>query len=276
MSSRFLRHYTVKIRPPQGAEIVAAPPLRIVFTCTKSISGGLNQLSIQIYGLNETNRLSIVKDADEQKRIQIILEAGYEGNVDVIFQGTVHTCSNDRQGADFVSSIEALDGGENFLRTYIASTVADKNAALNAIIDALDDVTLGASADLPDILRPRVLVGRPDEIIKSIIGPNQTAYVDNEQLFILDGDQVVSEFVPLVTAQSGLLKTPKRSAQKISFDTLLNPSLRIGARCVIESVNAPYLNGAIRIESITTTGDSDGSDWRQNVTGLAMAEVKRV
>jgi len=228
--SRFLRDFELVIQPPGGSTVVVKPPARVVFSCDKSITGGLNRLNLQIYNRNETNRLAIVKDAEERKRIPIVLRVGYEGNVETIFQGTIHTCSNDRRGADFVSDIEALDGGEDYLTGYTSKTVTNKQQAVDAIIESLPNTEPGKLTALKEITRPKVLVGNPLRLLPSLLQPGETFYIDNEQLFIVKDDEVVQTYVPLVEARTGLLKTPQRQAQKITFETLMNPALKLGTR----------------------------------------------
>jgi hypothetical protein len=243
--------------------------MRIVFTCEKSITGGLNRLNLQVYGLSESSRLSIVKDAEQRKRIPIVLRCGYQGNVETIFQGTIHKSSNDREGADFISTIEALDGGEDYLSGWTSQTVRTKQQAVDAVLAALPNTQRGKLTQLKEITRPKVLVGNPLKVLPSLLQPGETFYIDNEQLFIVKQGEVVQSFVPLVAARTGLLNTPQRESQKLTFETLMNPALKLGARCDVQSVNAPYLNGVLKIESMSYTGDSDGQDWKQTVTGIS-------
>lgn len=271
---RFIRDFELVIKPPSGKEIVVRPPQRIVFSCDKSITGGLNKLSLQAFNLNEQNRLAIVKDAEERKRIPILLKVGYVDDIEVIFQGSIHTSSNDRQGPDLISTIEAYDGGEDYFSGYIAATVANKEQAVNAVVGGLDNVNRGKFTQLKEITRPKVLIGNPLKILPSLLQQNETFYIDNEQLFIVKDDEVTEAFIPLVNAKTGLLKTPQREAQKVTFETLMNPSIKLGSRCKLESVNAPYLNGVIKIESMNYSGDSDGNDWSQSVTGISSSNFK--
>lgn len=272
--TRFIRDFELVISPPDGRPVVVKPSQRITFSCDKSIVGGLNRLNMQIYNLREANRLAIVKDAEQRKRIPIVLRVGYQGNIETIFQGTIHKSSVDRDGADIISSVEALDGGEDYLSGFTSKTVTNKQQALAAVLESLPNVSVGKVTDLKEITRPKVIVGNPLRSLPSLLRENETFYIDNEQLFIVKDDEVVQSYTPLVSPRTGLLNTPQRESQKVTFETLMNPALKLGARCDLQSSTAPYLNGVLKIESMSYSGDSDGSDWKQAVTGLSASTFK--
>ena len=49
------------------------------------------------------------------------------------------------------------------------------------------------------------------------------------------------------------------------FKSLLNPTLRVGGLCEIQSKTAPHVNGLWKIVNIQYVGDSEGNDWFQTV-----------
>lgn len=271
--SRFLRDFELAIEA-EGQSVVVKPPMRITFTCDKSITGGLNKLQLQIYNLKESNRLAIVKDAEERKRIPIILKVGYEWSSEVIFQGTVHRGANQRQGADFISDLECLDGGEDYLASFTSKVVKGKQAAVEEILKDLPNTKKGKLTEQITLLRPKVLIGNSLQLIEKALAPNETYYIDNEQLFIIKDDEVISSYIPLVSAKTGLLNTPERESKKVSFETLMNPTLKLGGLCKLKSVLAPHLDGTYKIESMSYSGDNEGDDWKQSVTCIAAGDYK--
>lgn len=270
---RFDRNFELTIGVGNRAVIVT-PPMRISFGCDKSISGGLNKLNIKIYNLKESNRLSIVKDAEGQERIPVVLKVGYQDGIDTIFKGTIHRGSNDRSGADFISSLECLDGGFDFLNSYTSKTVRGKDAATTAIIQDMSNTTIGKITAQDQLIRPKVLVGNSVKLVEEFLRPDETYYIDNEQLFIVKPNDVVSSFIPVVSAPTGLINTPQRQNQKVTFETMMNPSLKLGGRVKLVSKTAPHLNGVYKIETMNYGGDSDGSDWKQSVTSITGNQLK--
>ena len=267
--SRFDRDFELSI-----LDVVVKPPLRVVFNATKSVTGGLNKMNLQVYNLKESNRLRIVKDAEEQKRIPIELKVGYKGSLQTIFKGTVHKGSNDRKGADFISSFECLDGGFDYLASFTSKTVRGKDKAIDAILLDMPNTTKGKLTEQVALIRPKVLVGNSIKLIEEALGEDESYYIDNEQLFIVKAGEVVSSFIPVATASTGLLNTPQRKAQEVSFEILMNPSIIIGGLVDLRSENAPHLNDVYKVRDITFDGDFDGQNWSQLVTCFSAGNYK--
>ena len=64
MYDRFNRNYSLEIITLDNKKITIQPELRITFDVTKSVKGGLNNVTIQIYNLSQTHRNLIIKDED--------------------------------------------------------------------------------------------------------------------------------------------------------------------------------------------------------------------
>lgn len=263
--SRFDRNFLLTIDAP-GRQIVVEPPRRIVFTLDKSSAGGLNKLNLEVYNLKEANRLAIVKDAEQDLRIPLELRCGYGSKIETIFKGTVHRGSNDRDGVDFISSFECLDGGYDYLNSYTSKTVQGKDVAVEQLIADMPNTSIGKITEQIELTRPKVLVGNPVQLMKRYLADDETFYIDNEQVFIIKKNEVVSGYVPNVNVKTGLKATPQKQNQKVTFETLLNPALKLGGRCNLASTVAPYLNGIYKIESMSYTYDQDGEAPSQRAT----------
>lgn len=268
---RFLRDYELVIGIDDQAVIVK-PPIRMSFSADKSISGALNKLNINIYNLKESNRLAIVKNPEDQAYIPIQLSVGYQGKLEPLFKGSVHKGENSRAGADFVSAIECLDGGTDFLNSFTSKTV--KGGQIEAILDDMPNTDKGKLTSPISLQRPKVLVGNSAQLIEDTIDEDQTWYIDNEQLFIIKDDEVISSYIPVVNAESGLINTPTNEQYKVTFNTMMNPSLKIGGLCRLDSKTAPHLNGIYKIETINYSGDNYGGDWSQAVTAILQESYK--
>lgn len=272
-SKRFQRNYELVVRA-DGNDIVVRPPMQVAFTVDKSITGGLNKMNIQVTGLKESSRLAIVKDKEDQKRIPIVLRVGYKDNLETIFQGTVHRGSNDRGGSSFISTLECLDGGEDYLQGFTSKTIESKDVLVDEILKDMPNTKRGKVTDLPAITRPKVLLGNPIQVLRESLNADESLFIDNERLSVVKDGEVISSYAPIVRASTGLLNTPQKENQKITFETLMNPSLKLGGLADLRSVNAPYLNGVYKNESMTYTGDYEGSDWKQSVTAIAAKKYK--
>ena len=274
MSQLFLRAFELIIGIGEQA-IIIRPPLRIVFSCDKSIAGGLGKLNLQIYNLNQQHREQIVRDKTDRSYFPLVLRCGYENSQDlrIIFKGSIHFATNERAGADFITRIEALDGGVALNESFTTRTVTNKQEAINGLIDdmAANNVVLGRNTDTSQLSRPKVLVGSTNQLIKDLVNDEvQQYYIDNEQIYIIGNDEVISNYVPLVSVRTGLINTPEREAQQVTFVTLINPDIKLGNRVQLESATRPDLNGVYKVITANYNGDYDGANWSETVTGIAL------
>jgi len=269
--SRFNRDYELTVQVSTGQSVVVRPPMRLAFGGNKSVIGGLNKLTLSIYNLKQSNRLALVKDAEQQIRIPLSLSVGYVDGLQLLFKGTVHRGSNSREGPDMVAELECLDGGFDYLNSFTSETVRGKRRAIDTILGDMPDTGTGKITTQQDLIRPKVLVGASAKLIDDIVNEGETWYIDDEKLYIIKDDEVVSSFIPVVNSATGLLNTPTRDQSKITFDTLMNPTLKIGALCRLESSSAPHLDGIYKIDTMGYAGDNYGSKWGQQVTGILAA-----
>jgi hypothetical protein len=270
---RFIRAYEFRCQI-LGGEVIVRDPIRISFQADKSIRGGLNKIQIQLYNLEERKRLALVKDAEEQTRIPFQLSVGYQGSLELLFRGTVYRGSNSRQGPDIITTIEGLDGGFDFLNAFTIRTVEGGLRAIDAALSDMANTGVGKITDRPVLTRPKVLVGNSARLIDDMVGPDETWYIDNEQLYVIKDNEVTSRFIPLVSAETGLISTPERENKEVTFVTLMNPSVKIGQRAQLQSKIAPHLNGVYRIDTISYQGDNFGDEWSQACTGLLLPNAR--
>ena len=269
--SRFDRDYELGISVSSGLAVVVRPPLRISFSADKYIPGtgagiGLNKMTIRVYNLTEAHRLALVKDAEQQKRIPITLRVGYSGALALLFKGTVFRGSNSREGPDMVTELECLDGGFDFLNSYTSRTVRSKQKAIDAVLEDMPNTGTGKITEQQPVTRPKVLVGSSAALISGLTDAGEHWYIEDEKLYIIKDSEVVSGYVPVINAASGLLDTPTREFQMVSFDTLMNPAIRIGGLCRLESTSAPHLDGIYKVFAIGYAGDNYGAKWSQSVS----------
>lgn len=262
--SRFNRSYELT-----AGRVTITPPRRIEFSANKSVDGGINRLTVRIYNLGESDRLALAKDTEDfSKVIPASLRAGYQGTMHLIFKGTVHRGLNYREGPNFITELEHLDGGYDFLNSFTSATVKGKQKAVDTLLADMPNTGRGKIRTQEPLLRPRVLVGQTAHLLDELLDDEETWYIDNEKLYVIRDDEVVSSYIPVVRADTGLLNTPTREYSKVTFETSMNPTLKIGGLCQLLSKFAPHLNGVYKIYSMGYVGDTHGGDWKQTVTAI--------
>jgi len=265
MSDRFLRDYSLTIGI--GAQAVTIlPPLRIVFSADKSDDADLNKLSLKIYNLNPDKRRRLIRDEDSNDYFPLRLEVGYQGKIETVFRGSIETADSTREGAEYITSITCLDGGNDFFRGFVSASVTSKSAVIDTVLGTLPNTAKGKIGPMGDLVRPKVLVGNSVAVVQEMLGPDQKWFIDDERLNILRPDEVVSSFVPLISAETGLLNTPTAQKKEITLITMMNPSVKVGGLFKLVSVTAPHLNGVYKTSVINYSGDTDGNDWQQQIT----------
>jgi len=271
---RFLRDYELTIGVGDQA-VKVVPPIKITFSADKSTDVSLNKLNLKIYNLKESNRLALIKDEDDKKAyIPLELRVGYMDRMELVFRGSVHIGEHAREGAEFVNTIQCLDGGTDYLNSFTSATVRGKDQAISTALGTMGNTRKGAITQHADLVRPKVLVGNSAKLITEMLDDDETFFIDNEQLFVLRDDEVRSSLAPLVSAKTGLLNTPTASKDEVTFQTMMNPTLQVAGLCKLESRTAPDLNGVYRVSQITYSGDYSGGDWSQTVTARRAQNYK--
>ena len=263
--NRFLRDYELKITTKEQ-EIVIKSPINIDFDCEKSIeSNGLNRLNLKIYNLTEAKRNQLVKDKDANKYIRVQLSIGYEGNIKQVFQGNVARAYPDRQGGDMISFLECLDGVEDVKNSFTSSKASTKKEAVETILKDMPNTSIGKITEQNSIYRSKIIMGNSFEELKKLLQPDEIMFIDDEKLYIIKDSEVALNYAPVVNADTGLIGIPRKEGEYVEVSTILNPHIKVGGLCKLESIYAPYLSGTYRVESSSFKGSFDGSDWSQNL-----------
>lgn len=299
----FYRDYRLTVGIGNQAVIIQ-PPITISFKALESVSKkSLGKLSVSINGLKPSTRLQLLKSEDEEKYIPVRLEVGYDGKLRQVFQGSVKSGAVKREGATHIVSLECEDGGHDYINAFTSRTVRGKDQVVDSVLQDMPNTKKGSVTKQQALIRPKVLVGSSSKILTDMLSPDESFFIKDERVHILKANEVTSGNIPVVNARSGLLNTPqatKISAQddggkkaktptnepdsdpagkkdtdsstlapqskgQLVFDTKLNPMLRIGGICALESVTNPALNGVYKIYQIETSGQNNGAAWHQKV-----------
>ncbi len=272
-NDRFMRDYELIIKTNTGEAIIVRPPIRIQFDAVKSVDAGLNSCRVRIYNLSKDKRKKLVKeDTDTTNKLEFLLKAGYN-KIETLFKGFVLECFSEKSGADIVTTAVSMDGLVDAQGSYTSTTVK-KGDAINVILKDMPNTTRARISDRPVVNRAKVLVGNSLKLVENNLKDDETYYIDEGKLYIIKQNEVVSDIIPLVNASTGLLNTPTKKKYEVTFNTLLNPSIRIGCQVKLESIYAENLNGTYKVLTITYRGDSSGTDWSQEVICVRLNETK--
>lgn len=265
--SRYNRDYSLTIEA-DGRAVTFRPPIRVSFSANKSISGGLNRLDISVYNMKEDHRNAIAKDKEDSRYIPLKFKAGYEGQLEQMFRGSIHAATSRRDGADLITEIECVDGGFDYQFSETDRVIASGGDQIGALLQDMPNTERGAINPRPQLPRPKVMVGRTPRVIDKLLLDNERWFIEDEKLHIINEGQVIGQFIPLVSAATGLLEAPEREQQRVTVKTRYNPAIRSGGRFELQSELVPYMNTVYRAETIEFQGDLEGEAWDQTITGL--------
>lgn len=274
----FLRDYRLyaKVKGSSRA-IEIKPPIRIAFDGLKNTGQGAaigaNSFNFTIYGLAKKNRDIFFKEPslDLSKIVSVEFKVGYNGNLKTVFVGTVHRGAVKLGDQGHEVTINCFSGGAAYLGAYISKTVTTKKGAVDATIESMSKVDptakRGKIEEFFDLFRPKVLVGASSRVLQDSLNDDEEFFIDNGLIHVKKKNKVISGFIPLVNKESGLMTTPERDFFNVTFETVLNPQIALGGAFKLESSVTPQFNGVYQAIAINYKGDTEGSDWKQQVTG---------
>lgn len=237
----------------------------------------LENISFTVYNLSPATRNSI------KKGDQVILNAGYEGDVGCLFIGVVNEASSEKKNTEWVTEISATMALKEWLETDINKTYMPGMDAESIGRDLLNifGVEIGKVELKENITYPRgkVCRGKVKDILKRIFVEECGCrmLIRNYQILISDPDTPVSTGAYL-SPESGLLEDSgdsdetiiataaddKKSQEEkdtagktIHLKCLLNHEIGAGDLVVVQSSKR---SGTYQVVSGVHKGAPDG-DW---------------
>lgn len=232
--------------------IEATDGLRIEFDISRSCYGGSGKMTLKIFNLSPNHRNMIFQDwfaaKNEPPLIRsIVLSAGFEGEGQgIIFTGQTMFCCSYKQGVDFITEIQAIDGGllatnydfghlSETLQSDMTRKVLIKDVIMNRLKQlGIDEgkISLGKGAN--DVLRRGVaLSGNILAITKRYAGTDEngndrSVFIDLNKLYIISDDEAIKQTSLRKFDSSNIIGTPKIAYATMTFSCIFEPRLKIG------------------------------------------------
>lgn len=286
MARQYDRSYELTIISPEGLSRVITG-LRIQFEITKSILSYPNLCKLTIFNANQ-DTLSIL----QRKYTKIILNAGYKGDIGLLFKGQVRNVFQGRQGTEKSLVVYAGDGERDWQNAQFNKTFTESvtiKAAIEEVLKSFGEVTTGVIEGIPNVadkIRGQTLSGSSKDILDKFAdeyGFNWS--IQNEEVVIvpdespIQGDQAV-----LVSAATGMLNSPTITEIGADVKTLLNHRMLPNRSFQIDSVNADTqignlffrdvkktsAEGLYKIQEVVFRGDSREGEWSSAVKGRSV------
>lgn len=254
---------------PTDKAIVIENPITIRFAVNRTLFADVNAADIDIYNLAPRTYNQLFYDYFNVNRRTVVLEAGYDGmEMSVIFIGDMWSCYTSREGSDIITRIHAIVGLKS-LQVQSDATLANisRNQVLRyAAHDMAMTINIYSGKD-EQFSRPVSLSGNSFAQIQKYT--NGSAYIDNNEIYVLDTFDAIEGEVPLINDQSGLLGVPEHEDALLRVKMIFEPRMLIGQIIEIQSRISPMFNGQYKIYGIKHEGTIS-----ESVCGTAMTTLE--
>ena len=259
--------------------------LKVEFKVGKDNQQALNQAEIKIYNLSKES----VTKYKAKEYTRVVLEAGYQENWGVIFDGEIRQAKDAfLNGVDRVFQILAADGDSAYHNSIVYTTIAagaNFNTVANAAIASMGKY--GVKAGTVDIKnnkplpRGKVLFGKAKDILRGVATNENTTYsIQDGRVQLIPRNHALNGKAVVINSETGMIGTAEQTTDGIKVRALINPLLAVGGLVKInndallagrlafvseadkQKKLAPIsVDGVYKIIKIEYVGDTRGNDW---------------
>lgn len=280
-----------------GDDALDLSGLRFTFDVQRGDQQTPNSVRIKVYNPSDD---TVWRAMNEFTRL--VLQAGYEGNYGIIFDGSIVQARRGREnGTDSYLDLVAADGDSAYNFAFVNTTLA-AGAGMTEQVDAAlaqmapHGVTRGYLAALPAERLPRgkVMFGLARDFLRGVAkNANCVWSIQDGQAVMVPETSYLPGDIPVISARSGMIGSPSRDEKGIKVTMLLNPSIRIASLIRIDhrylaqqpeaSLSTKQDDDAAKrllrsrlqhdgyyyVMSATHRGDTGGGDWYTEALCLA-------
>jgi hypothetical protein len=255
--------------------------LRMQFEIERDLTKHPNSCTVKITNLNEHSRAALTK-----KPLHVVVEAGYDGVLRVLYEGDLNWGMSTLEDSDWVTTLQLADGGRAYAGARIAKSYSRGTTYKTVVKDLCTsfgqpfpknlDSPENAALLVKQLSSGGVAFGEAREELSRILDPIGLGWsFQNGKLQILRETETASDQYEISEA-TGMIGTPDFGTPNengkpphITVTSLLYPELRAGSRAVVKSRE---LNGLFKIIKVTHTADTHGAEWETKVEIRAVSK----
>jgi hypothetical protein len=288
---KFGRHYYLLVQADTESKeqtVIITLPFSMQFNIARRLMSSANTAKITLYNLARDTREKLYKDKHTTAIYKgIELRAGYSpikaaydskeylrevASLPLIFKGNIKQAYSERRGTDYITAIEAYDGGFAFINSYTkASFMAGTpvNQILDGLIKTLPAVNKGAIGDFSNAApRGNAYEGTTTKLLSDLTGGR--FFIDNEKAYCLQDNECIAGNIAVITSESGLLGSPRREETFLEFDILFEPRILIGQVVELRSETETQFNGLRKVIGFTHKGMISETVNGQCITSVSL------
>lgn len=272
--------------------------LRMTFEIIKTVTQEPNTALIKVYNLNPTNEAKIKDEFDE-----VLLNAGYEDSIKLIFRGNIKNAYRYRETTDIITEIEAADGDTDYKNSIMNETLASGTGSKQLIDRALVTMprTSKGHVQIADKIRGRgkVISGNTRDVLRDLAKDSGANWsIQDGQFQMIGANSVLPGTAIVLRSDTGMLEVPEVNDKGVSVKCLLNPDLKINGVIKIDNNNVkglyrrtqplappretkenqykdpvrPDPDGLYKIIKLTHNGDTRGQEWVSIIEAIGLNE----
>lgn len=259
---KWTRNYYLTVQTNEKAEeyIDITMPLTISFRINRNVNASANTANITVLNLSEDTRRKIYLDNYKTfyyKRVE--LRAGYSNGKEtlpLIFKGNIQTAFSKRNGVDYETTIDALDGGFAYVNGYSSRQFAKGTTGqqmLNTLVADLPFIDKGKIGNFTNKLTRGNTIDGPTLSYFSTFS-KQNFFIDLEKINCLQKNEGFEGNIKVINADCGLLGSPLRQESFLTFEMIFEPRLQIGQFIELQSQTERSYNGTYQVIGIEHSG----------------------
>lgn len=222
-------------RASGGEHLRVDQDFKITFEVTKTVRHVPNTALIRIYNLSQELENLIKGEFDD-----VVINAGYQGDVRLLFRGNIRHTSAYPDGVDRILEIDAADGDKDYNEAFVNTTLgpgATTSHMVDALVRSFKSTKKGhVQVAEKTFIRGRVLFGDVRDHLTDLERANDANWsIQDGYVQIVPGDAYLPTEAILLTSTTGLLEAPAVDDKGIKTKCLLNP--RIGANGKVQIDN---------------------------------------
>ena len=255
---------------PINQATIIENPVTIEFSVNRTLFAEVNTLDAEIYNLTPDTYNRLFFDYFNCKYRTVILEAGYETTgLSTIFIGDMWSCYTRRQGSDIITKMHCIVGLKSLQQNTdvtLGGITRDK-----VLAQVADDMLLKLeiySGENKKFSRDVSISGNSMKVAQQY--SDNSAFIDNGKLIILDDNDAIKGDVVLINDESGLLGVPQHEDAILSVDIVFEPRIIVGQIIEVNSRIHPMFNGQYKVYGIKHEGLISGAEAGKAHTTLEM------
>lgn len=279
--------------------------LRFSFAIRRGDIQTPNSADIRIYNLASDTAHHIQQISPEPEFSRVVINAGYEGNFGLIFDGEIKQVRRGRSSeTDTYLDITAADGDSAYNYSVASmSLAAESTSPANQVEEMIKGmaqygVTKGYVPNLSTNPLPRgkAIYGMVKDELRKIAKTTDTSWsIQDAKVNLVPLTAYMPGEVPVISSATGMIGLPEQTQNGINVRVLLNPNIKVGQKVLIDisslqkyryslslGGNQQAQNAATELFNKTSDdgsyyvmiadhhGDTRGNDWYTDLTCLAV------